>query len=268
MFRLGLAQYGHPADGDVIAMADEVMAKACAAGVNLIVFPESFMTPFEMNPVEFAEAAQPVDGEFCQAMNALAARHGIWTVYTMNEANSEGGAPFNTAIVVDDAGVVRGSYRKVHLFDTDFVRESDKISHGSRLFDPIQTPFAKLGVGICYDLRFPEPARAAALAGCDLLVYPSAWVDGPSKVFQWKTLLAARAIENEMFVAGVSRPDRAFGSQKRDYAGHSCVFGPMGEEVAAAGGADQLLVADIDLSAIERTRAAMPVLEHRRTELY
>ena len=140
---------------------------------------------------------------------------------------------------------------------------------GSEFMRPVETPFGRIGVAICYDLRFPEQARAAALAGADLLVYPSAWVDGPRKVDQWRTLLAARAIENELFVAGLSRCDRAFGDAERDYAGHSCIFGPLGDQIAAADHAEEeLLVADIDLSEIAHARAAMPVLDHRREDVY
>ena len=268
MFRLGLAQCCHPADGNVVAMVDAWAARAKAAGVDVLVFPESLMTPFDASPEEFATAAQPIDGPFCCAIDALAAKHGLWIVYTANE-RSEGVRPFNTAIVVDSAGRKQAVYRKVHLFDTDFVKESDKICAGSELMRPVDTPSGRIGVAICYDLRFPEQARAAALQGADVLVYPAAWVDGPRKVDQWRTLLAARAIENELFVAGLSRCDRAFGGAERDYAGHSVVFGPLGEVVAeAAHAAEELLVADIDLVAIARARAAMPVLDHRREDVY
>ena len=266
-FKLGLAQCCHPSDADVLRMAGAWAARAKAAGVDLLVFPESLMTPFDSSADEFAAAAQPVDGPFCQGMDALAAKHGLWMVYTANERN-EGARPFNTAVVVDDTGRKRAVYRKVHLFDTDFVRESDKVAAGSTLMRPVKAPFGTIGVGICYDLRFPELARAAALAGADLLVYPAAWVDGPRKVDQWRTLLCARAIENELFVAGLSRCDRAFGSAGRDYAGHSCVFGPLGEELAHASLKEELLVADIDPDAIAAARAAMPVLAHRRPDAY
>ena len=265
-FRLGLAQCCHPADGDVVHMVDEWAERAKEAQVDLLVFPESLMTPFEQSPEAFAEAAEPLDGPFCQAVDQIAVRYGIWMVYTANESGVE--HPFNTAIVVDDAGNKRGVYRKVHLFDTDFVKESDKICSGDALFEPIDTPFCKLGLGICYDVRFPELARAAALSGCQLLVYPAAWVDGPRKVDQWRTLLGARAIENELFVAGLSRCDRGFGVARRDYAGHSCVFGPLGEALAIADAAEQLLVADIDPTEIDTVRAAMPVLDHRHPKLY
>lgn len=267
-FKLGLAQCCHPDDGDVLAMADAWAARAKAAGVDVLAFPESLMTPFDASVEEFAEAAQPIDGPFCLGMDAIAAKHGLWIVYTANERRGEG-RPFNTAIVVDAAGRKQAVYRKVHLFDTDFVKESDKVAAGGEFMRPVETPFGRIGVAICYDLRFPEQARAAALAGADLLVYPSAWVDGPRKVDQWRTLLAARAIENELFVAGLSRCDRAFGDAKRDYAGHSVVFGPLGEVVAeAAHAAEELLVADIDLTAVARARAAMPVLDHRREDVY
>lgn len=268
MFKLGLAQCCHPGDGDVLGMADAWMARAEAQGVDVLVFPESLMTPFELAADDFAAQAEPLDGPFCAGMDALAAKHGLWVVYAANE-RSEDGRPFNTAVVVDATGLKRAVYRKAHLFDTDFVRESDKVAPGGELMRPVETPFGRLALGICYDLRFPELARAAALAGADMLVYPSAWVDGPRKVSHWKTLLAARAIENEVFVAGVSRCDCGFGAAHRDYAGHSCVFNPLGDVVAEAQGiAEELVIADINLAEIERARAAMPVFEHRRPKLY
>lgn len=280
MFTLGLAQCCHPADGDVIALVDSWARRAQAASVDLLVFPESLMTPFDASADQFAQSAQPLDGPFCTAIDCIAARYGLWMIYTANERN-EHNRPFNTAVIVDDEGKRRAVYRKVHLFDTDFVRESKKVSAGDRLFKPIETPFGKIGLGICYDLRFPEQARAAALEMADIMIYPSAWVDGPLKVRQWRTLLAARAIENEMFVAGLSRCDRAFGRAALDYAGNSCVFGPLGEELAKggitedgldgatrSGAAEMLVIADIDLDEIARARASMPVFDHRRRDLY
>lgn len=260
-FTLGLAQCRHPEDGDVLRMADAWMARAAARGVDLLAFPESLMTPFDASAEEFARVAEPLDGPFCSGMDTLAAKHGIWVVYTANEAAAP--KPFNTAVVVDSSGEKRAVYRKVHLFDTDFVRESDKISAGDAYMGPVEAPFGRIGVGICYDLRFPEQARAAAMTGADLMLYPAAWVDGPLKVEQWRTLLAARAIENEFFVAGLSRCDRAFGGAARDYAGNSCVFGPLGTLVAEAEGVEEeLLVCEIDADEIARARAAMPVLDH------
>ena len=268
MVRLGLAQCRHLEDGNVIGMVDAWMARAKAADVNVLAFPESLMTPFDSTADEVAAQAEPLDGPFCTAVNALAAKYGLWTVYTANEKGDDG-PPYNTAIIVDDNGEQQAIYRKVHLFDTDFVKESEKVRPGDEFMAPVETPFGRIALGICYDLRFPELARAAAVKGADILVYPSAWVDGSRKVEQWKTLLAARAIENELFVAGLSRCDRAFGADARDYAGHSCVFGPLGETIAeAAGIEEELVVADIDLGAIKRARAAMPTLAHLRPDVY
>lgn len=287
-FTLGLAQCNHPADGDVLGMVERYAASAKEQGVDLLVFPEYLMTPYETPQNQFAQAAQDLDGEFCRNVGEIAKSHGLWMVYTMNQRNSsyewnpdalkwaqgrQGTEdllpkPCNTAVVCDSAGVIRGSYQKTHLFGNGQVSESDRLRAGSELFAPLDTPFGRLSLAICYDLRFPEVARFAALRGTQLLLYPSAWVAGPGKAAQWKTLLAARAIENQLFVAGVSRGDNpAAGST--GYVGQSCVFGPDGACLAAAAGREpELVVVSLDTQALDQARAAMLVLEQRRPELY
>ena len=178
-----------------------------------------------------------------------------------SSSNNLPARPFNTAVVMDSDGHVQASYRKTHLYAAHGIDEHEKMSTGSALFTPLKTPFCTLGLGICYDLRFPEVARAAALAGCNVLLFPAAWVAGPSKVRHWETLLAARAIENELFVAGCCRPDR-------NCIGHSQVINPLGEVIAHAEEGEQLLVAEIDLDQVKSARANMPCFEHRRPELY
>ena len=271
-FRLGLAQCTHPSDGDVASLVRRWFSRAADENADLIVFPESLSTPFELDPAAFAQAAEPIDGPLRHAFSEACCEFGMWAIYTVNEKPAPEDRvqdkPFNTAVLMDDRGVMRGSYRKVHLFDTDAAQESEKVQAGSGLFAPVQAPFATLGIAICYDLRFPEVACSAALKGCELMVYPSAWVDGPGKVRQWKSLLAARAIENGMYVAGLSRCDRAFGTAKRDYAGHSCVFDPTGAEIASAALGEELLVTDIDISLVHRMRESVPSLAHRRPDVY
>ena len=132
---------------------------------------------------------------------------------------------------------------------------------GAAAFAPVPTPFSTIGLGICYDLRFPEYARMQALAGADLIIYPAAWVDGPNKLDHWKTLLAARAIEEELFIAGVSRCDEG-------YVGHSCVFAPNGELISEGDDDEELVIAQIDTQRIAETRAQIPVLSHRRPDVY
>lgn len=261
MLTIGLAQTKHPEDGDVVALVERFAAAAAERGVQLLVFPESLMSRYEQDAGAFVREAEPVDGPFASAVDRIAARYGIWIVYTLNELNPSGGKPFNTAIVVDEAGEKRGIYRKIHLFDTDFVQESSRMSAGDALFEPIDTPFGKLGLAICYDLRFPEQARAAALAGCDIMVYPAAWVAGNTKAEQWRTLLAARAIENEMFVAGVSRADDG-------YIGQSAVANPYGILIASGGPDEELVTCTIDVAMRKGVYERMPVFDHRRTDAY
>lgn len=281
-FILGLAQCTHPADGNVVGMARFWFEAAAASKVDLLVFPEAFMGPYDEERGCYRADPEPLDGPFAHAIDALAAEFGIWIVYTLNELNPSGGRPFNTAVVTDSAGAQRGAYRKVHLFDAQGYRESDRLSAGSELFAPIETPFGKLGLAICYDLRFPEVARAAALAGCQVMLYPAAWVSGPKKALQWETLLEARAIENSMFVAGVTRTDRG-------YIGNSCIFGPDGALLADGEPAfgselpksmqpdefdernaatEMLVMAQIDLTRIDEVRTATPSLAHRRPDVY
>jgi len=266
-FLLALAQSGYPTDGDVLAQADSYARRASDAGARLLAFPENFMCPRPLDAQELRELSETADGPFVGGMGACARRHGLWLVFTMSETNPAGGPPFNTAVVIDDAGSVRGTYRKCHLYDAHAVRESDRMSAGTALCAPILTPFCTLGVGICYDLRFPELSRHLALAGCDLLLFPSAWHDGPHKARHWQTLLAARAIENECYVAGVCHADSRF-------VGRSLVADPLGTTVASGPaasdpqGPEALVLARIDTQAVRAAREAMPVLDHRRPELY
>ena len=258
---LALAQCAHPSDGDVVGLVRSWARDAKARGAQLLVFPECLMTPFESTPDQFAAAAEPLDGPFTCAVDAVARELGLWLAYTVNEHNPRGGRPFNTLVLTDGDGARRAAYRKVHLFDVGKFRESDKMSPGDALPKPVPTPFGAVGLGICYDLRFPELARAQALAGCELMLYPAAWVDGPGKREQWRTLLQARAIENGMFVAGLCRAGSL-------YVGSSLVVGPRGEVVASAGEGEELLCCTVDLDEVAAARAAVPSLSHRRVDLY
>lgn len=259
-FKLALAQVQHPKDGDVIGLVARFASRAREAKADVVVFPESLMSRYESEKEAFLAESQPIGGPFTQAVDAIARDENLWIVYTMNELNPAG-LPFNTALITGPDGVCRSVYRKVHLFDSATTRESERMSAGSRLCDPVETPFGTLAVAICYDLRFPEVARAAARNGCTLLSYPAAWVDGPGKRDQWLALLKARALENEMFVAGACRCDKG-------YIGTSALFGPDGTLIASSGTEEELLLCDLDTKAMTRMRAAIPVLEHLRDDVY
>lgn len=237
--RLGLAQ--------TLSQIEE----AAQRGVNLLVFPENFMPSPEL--------AEPLDGPFVRNVCSEARTHKMWIAFTAFETNPDG-QPFNTAVVVDEAGAIRGAYRKCHLYDAHGVFESERNAAGDALCKPIPTPFCTLGIAICYDLRFPEVARRLTLNGCNVLIFPAAWHDGPRKLAHWRTLLAARAIENECIVVGACNAGER-------YVQRSFVFGPLGEELACDK-SDELIVCDIDLTTVAAARDAMPVFSHRRQDLY
>lgn len=260
-FLLALAQSGYPTDGNVLAQAERFAKRASDADARLLAFPENFMCPRPLRAQELRDMSEPLDGPFVRAIGACARRHGLWIVFTMSEANPAGGPPFNTAVVVDDAGEVRGTYRKCHLYDAHGVFESRRTSAGSALMKPVRTPFGMLALGICYDLRFPELARQAAIDGADLLLLPACWYDGPQKPEHWETLLRARAIENELFVAGVCHAGSKFVE-------HSLVADPLGRIVTPHVQGETLILAQIDMSTKRDARTNMPVFEHRRPELY
>ena len=262
-FCIGLAQIAYPDDGDVLAQVARVAREAARGGVDLLVFPENLMAPRELSAEELCLMAEPVDGGFIQGIGAVARNEGLWVVATMYEANPEGGRPYNTAVVLDASGRICGCYRKCHLYDAHGVRESDRVGKGSELGVTVKTPFCTLGLAICYDLRFPEAFRALALAGCDVAVLPACWYAGELKDEHWEALLRARAIENEIFVAAA---DHA-GEQ---YVGRSIVADPLGRVIAKgpAGSGEALVICEIDTDAVAAARDAMPVLDHRRPELY
>lgn len=262
MFRLAIAQSGYPLDGNVLPQVESFVERAASKGAQLVAFPENLMHPRELSANELARLAEPLDGPFARGVCSIARKYGMWVAFTMNELNPSGSIgqpPYNTTALSNADGEICGAYRKCHLYDAHGVYESERLSPGDELCKPVRTPFCTVGMGICYDLRFPEVARVLSLGGCDLLLFPAAWHDGPNKLLHWKTLLRARAIENECFVAGVCHE----GSR---YVGESFVFDPTGNELI--GGNDEILVCDIDIDAVRAARDAMPVFSHRRPELY
>ncbi len=237
---LGLAQVYRPEDASILDVAGDFFQQAASENVDLLVFPEFLMMPLEGTPEAFRAAAQPLDGPFVHAMAKMAAGHSIWTIFTMNQRNDSApdAKPLNTAVVLDANGAIRGTYSKNHLFDLNPLKESDYMAPGTELLAPIEAPFGSFSIGICYDLRFPEIATQAAQQGCELMLYPAGWADGPTKADQWCALLAERARETRMHVAGVSLAGPG-------YVGQSCVFGPQGDLLATAGSSHELLVCQI-----------------------
>ncbi|RYE87751.1 MAG: hydrolase, partial [Myxococcales bacterium] len=197
--------------------------------------------------------AEPVDGPFAQALTEAAG--GATAIAGMFEESDDPARPFNTLLV---AGQASGTYRKIHLYDSFGHRESDVLSAGP--LEPVVVEIAGWQVGLmtCYDLRFPELARLLVDAGAEVIVVPAAWVAGERKVDHWRTLLAARAIENLAYVAAVGQPGPR-------YCGHSMVVSPLGDVLVEADGeGDAVLDAVLDRATLADARRLNPSLDNRR----
>ena len=254
--RVAVAQFAPAADVEAnLAEVVRLVEAAAAAGARLVVLPE-YASYFErrMGPA-FAEHAQPLDGPFVEGVRLAAARSSVTVVFGLVEA--AGTRCRNTAVAVDGDGVV-ATYRKVHLYDAFGAEESRWVEPGA--IEPPQTFLVdglRVGLQTCYDLRFPETTRLLADAGVDLVLVPADWVPGPRKVEHWRTLLAARAIENTAFVA-------AAGQVPPGGVGTSLVLDPSGAVLAELGEEPGTAVADLDPELIAEVRRTNPALALRR----
>jgi predicted amidohydrolase len=226
---------------------------------GLVLLPEAWMRDFGTpgsDSGDIAAYAEKLDGPFVGRLCDLAAQHGTTVVAGMFEVSDDPDRPYNTLVVVDREGL-QASYRKIHLYDSFGYRESDRLVAGPP--EPQLVEVSGVGVGLmtCYDLRFPELARELVRRGAQLLVVPSAWVAGPAKVEHWRTLAAARAIENTVYVAAVGQPGPR-------YSGHSLVVGPGGELVAEVGDGEHLLTASVSTTRLDQARRENPSLANRR----
>jgi len=232
---------------------DQVGDRADSA--DLVVLPEAFARDFGDPGSDLAPYAESLDGPFGSALGEFAAKHDAAVLAGMFERSDEAEHPYNTLVLAEPDR--RTTYRKIHLYDSFGYRESDTVAAGP--VRPVTTRLGGFRVGLmtCYDLRFPELARALSAEGVDVLVVPAAWVAGPGKVLQWQTLLRARAIENVCWVVAAAQPGPR-------YSGHSMVVSPMGEVVAEAGEGEEFLDVTLTADAVHEARTINPSLANRR----
>ncbi|HEY7416039.1 MAG TPA: carbon-nitrogen hydrolase family protein [Ktedonobacteraceae bacterium] len=248
-----------------LARAKVEIERAAARGAHMIVFPEIYMA--WMSPAEFtAEAArshaQSLHDPFVCGLGEAAREHGLWVISGMLEtAEHDAQRTHNTTVVFDAQGTLRASYRKTHMFDAFGYKESDVFVPGRELFHPLETPFGRMGLFVCYELRFPEIARWQAVQGVDFFVVPSGWVYGPMKEAQWRHLVIARAIENSAYVIACDQVGHQF-------LGRSLIVDPMGVVLAEGSESEGTLFGEVDLQRVRSTRAKVPSLEHRKPEFY
>jgi deaminated glutathione amidase len=257
--KLSLAQLGAGTDKvHNLALVAAHASAAAAVGSDLVAFPEFSMYDKPTVDGTFSAAAEPLDGPFVDGIRELAGDLGLTIVVGMVEHNESGGRPFNTLVAVNPAGAVVARYRKVHLFDSFGFRESDSITASDSL-DPVVFSVADVIVGLmtCYDLRFPELARALADAGAELMLACSSWVPGVGKADQWQVLARARAIENACFFGAVSQtPPISIG--------RSLLVDPMGVVIGELDEAPAVATFTVDAAVVSSARAMNPALEHRR----
>lgn len=263
---IAVAQMQSSADvQENLVKAETAVVSAARRGAQFIVFPEIYMA--WMSPTEYRSEiahmrSQSLQGSFVSRLSELARREQIWIAAGMLETSEDiTKKVYNTTILFDAQGHLVTTYHKTHLFDAFGYEESDVFLPGERLFTPLETPFGRMGLFVCYELRFPEVARTQALRGVDFFIVPSAWVHGPMKEVHWHHLVVARAIENTAYVVACNQSGHQF-------LGRSLIVDPMGTVLSEGIEKEDLLFAEIDLQRVREVRHKVPCLEHVRSELY
>lgn len=231
-------------------------SEAAHLGSDLVLLPELWVTGYALERV--TELASPIGEGTFQRMATLARKHGI--ALGGSSLELDGGKVYNTFVLYHSDGCLMAAYRKVHLFR--LMDEHLWLSPGGSLVNA-GFPWGLTGLAICYDLRFPEMFRRYAAEGALLVLVPAEWP--ASRQAAWRTLLRARAIENQFFVVGVNRVGESKGEI---YGGASAVIDPQGRTIIEGGDQEALLTAELDLDEVERTRKLIPILQDRRLDLY
>ncbi|XP_045775935.1 omega-amidase NIT2 isoform X2 [Maniola jurtina] len=267
-FKIALVQLSVGADkAKNVAAAVSEIHKAKQQGAQIVALPECFNSPYGTK--FFSEYAEEVpSGATCRALSRAAAEAGVCVVGgTVPERC--GDELFNTCTVWDGSGKLLAQHRKMHLFDIDIpnkitFKESEVLSPGNQI-TTFEYQGVRIGVGICYDLRFGEMAHLMAKQGCSVLIYPAAFnmTTGPK---HWELLARARANDEQLWVALVS-PAR---DTEAGYVawGHSTLVDPWANVVAKLDEKPGMLLADIDLSVVEEVRSQIPIRVQRRTDIY
>jgi deaminated glutathione amidase len=247
-----------------LSAAAELLDRAAAAGADLAILPEyvDYLGPGSRLP-----APEPTDGEFAGFFAESARRHGMWVLAgSFHEIGPDPEHTYNTSLVFDRSGTLAATYRKIHLYDVEIpgrvsYLESRTVAAGS---DPVVVDVegVRVGLSICYDLRFPELYRQlSTVGGAHLLVVPAAFMMHTGRD-HWEVLLRARAIENQCYVAAAGQiGDHDPG---RTCFGRSMVIDPWGTVLGQAPDSVTTVVVDLDLGRLREIRSELPSLANRR----
>jgi predicted amidohydrolase len=251
-----------PCVADNVETARRLIKQAAGAGATLVVLPEywAIMGQSDSDKVACAELAG--SGPLQDFMAGMAKQHGIWLIGgTLPLASPDAGKVYNATLVYDPEGQPAGRYDKIHLFgfskDGETYDESRTIVPGAAVAS-VEAPFGRVGLSVCYDLRFPELYRA--MGRCALMVVPAAFTYTTGRA-HWEVLLRARAIENQCYVLAAAQGG-SHPNGRRTW-GHSMLIDPWGEILAVLAEGEGVVAGEIDAAVLERVRTDLPALKHR-----
>ena len=260
----------------------ENIADVSALGAQLVVLQELHNTPYfcQVESVDNFDASEPIPGPSTEFFGALARKHGVVIVTSLFERRAAG-LYHNTAVVIEKDGSIAGIHRKMHIPDDPAYYEKFYFTPGDLGFRPIKTSVGNLGVQVCWDQWYPEGARLMALAGADLLIYPTAIgyesSDSPEEQARqrqaWQLVQRGHAVANGLPVVTVNRvgheADPSGQTKGIRFWGSSFVAGPQGELLAEASQSEpENIIVDIDLQRSEQVRRWWPFLRDRRIDAY
>jgi deaminated glutathione amidase len=241
--------------------------EAAQKKASLICFPEFQMafSPTKQSSRQLVnEVAEYVnDGNFISALCKAAKLNKINIISTVYEKsrNKIDSRVYDTAVLINNEGIISSIYRKLHLYDALGFKESNKMIPGNAIEKPMSTSVGNIGLMICYDIRFPEMSRILTVNGADILVAPSAWIHGIMKEEHWQTMVKARAIENGSYLIAPDQVGNIF-------SGRSMAIDPFGAVLLDMGDREGIEVIEIDKSRIKEVRESLPLLKNRRLDVY
>jgi predicted amidohydrolase len=252
-----------------IEKAEQLVARAAAAGAEVVLLPEKWNARGSAEASR-ASAESLEDGETVDAMSSWARRHGITLIGgSITERREDREKLSNTCLVFDREGGIAAVYRKIHLFDVNVgghvYRESDTEEPGQKT-TVCDVEGWRVGLSVCYDLRFPELYRILAVEGAEVVTVPAAFTSFTGKD-HWELLLRARAVENQCYVLAANEWG-SYGSDGKSSYGRSMIIDPWGIVLAQSGDEDGIILAELDRELTARVRESIPSLANRQPLAY
>jgi predicted amidohydrolase len=259
-FNVGILQFGATKDKEVNIRRISNLLRIDRA--DIVVFPEySIFDITGLKPEEVYTLAEDLNGPYVGFLKKLASEYNTYILGTLVERSDKPPKTYNTTVLVSPDGELIYTYRKTHLFDAYNYRESEVLLPGNELSKVVNVKGVRVGVAVCFELRFPEVIRTLALEGAEVIFIPAAWYSGSLKEETLLTLAKARAIENTLYVVIAAQYSQHF-------SGRSSVVDPLGVVVTDLGIGEKYREVTIDLDVIDEVRKLIPTLKLRRPELY